>query len=1200
MTPEEEKELAELEELDRLEAEEANAKPPSPDEAKAAELAPVLDPSLSLPAQVLSTQPATTNPKGDEAAQSDWVVKGTDAAKKATMVYEPPLATAKKDLLSNPQLVAALFPDEQIPPEFIQNMDVNSDIYKAYADKKWDDVRWAAADSGTTAYRYSKAPWLHGAAAGLSPLGTLATKARGAIDPLVEGASSFLLGMDDTAAFGAGRRAGEALDRADPGDRPSTAAADTVRGASATGGVSGEAIAGADPEAVNEMLIEQSPGLHTAGQVAGMFTPTGVLGLLGRGGSLLTHGAGALAAKAGGGVIAQGAAKLAGAGVAAAAGGTAMQAGREGVEAAANLGKTGEAGTTLGEAANRSVAAGLDPANLGLGVGGELAGMAAGGIARGIARSPRYHGNVERVEQLGGKIKLGQGPVGTDAAEAAIKEGKTRDISPQDVIAERIAPKIAEAENAAAQGNFQGALKAKEEAKKGHGELKQQFFSSREGQAALAPVQTLETNLKHLRSKMTTGPDGQLRPVGNAEGVATARGEFSGDIAKVSLKPEPGAIELSPEEAEAFLSPSLTRDLAPGSKPPSSAPPSGAGPTPVQSAGPPTAGPPAPAAPGRGALRGSPTVPVGPGPEVHKGQQESMELEGLRNARGPMQREARRMEALADTVSANKLPPEVQAAIDRGELPDEALQNQRQRAQQPMAGDAQSTVLSPDKVKALRKQSDETAAALSEGEVDAIRSFTSRKGDKVGTPEWQSAVKKLTIQNPTAAGPLYHGTRMSRQQIDETLKSGSFATTAPTSLSYNKDLSDAFSHAREGRGEKVMLEVQHLNEGQNLLSPKLGVGRSGLEREINLANPTKFKVVGSSVDGEGVTHIRLQDASASGGSGLAEAIKSTTDKSGLSSVSAVVKAMGGDRTAAHKALLEAEQRGAIELRPEGALKGRFSKAEEADMLPGPEKGMKLNPIRVIDPTALAAIVGTGAALAAGDSDSGAVGASAVGLALALKKRGVRKVYAVPRRYDAQQHEVRIGQLQDLTKDPKAPGARESKERYAAALRDRQQRPMNGQPGAWSAMQDAASKEFRRLDESLALAEANAKKKGSANREAPGGTAAKRLVRYAAQKPGELPLKKEIEAAGGRAGVSQDLRDLRLLDPLQQLRQGMTPRRSTPGGKTGIIGSIADQMALRALYPGMKSAGSDASHLRGGLLGTKALQLKKKKDEEAQK
>ncbi len=254
---------------------------------------------------------------------------------------------------------------------------------------------------------------------------------------------------------------------------------------------------------------------------------------------------------------------------------------------------------------------------------------------------------------------------------------------------------------------------------------------------------------------------------------------------------------------------------------------------------------------------------------------------------------------------------------------------------------------------------------------------------------------------------------------------------------------------------------------------------------------------------------------------------------------------------------------------------------------------------------LGAIIGggifaVGASAASGDGDSAGMAASAGGLALALKKRGITKVYAVPRRYDAQQHEVRIGQLQDLTKDPKAPGGREAKERYAAALRDRDQRTLDGQPGGWSARQHEVSQRLSKLEENITLAEAEAKRKATANRDAPGGTAQKRLVRYSQQKPGELPLKKEIEAAGKAAGVEGDLRDLRLIDPLQQLRGAQAPRRASPGSKTGIIGSVADAGALRLAYPALHSLGSEAHFSRGGLLGTKMLQLKKKKDEEAQK
>ncbi len=80
---------------------------------------------------------------------------------------------------------------------------------------------------------------------------------------------------------------------------------------------------------------------------------------------------------------------------------------------------------------------------------------------------------------------------------------------------------------------------------------------------------------------------------------------------------------------------------------------------------------------------------------------------------------------------------------------------------------------------------------------------------------------------------------------------------------------------------------------------------------------------------------------------IGNAIKSATaDTTGLAYVADVVKAYGGDTKAAHKAILEAERRGAIELRPEGGL-NRLSKDELALTIPGPGK-MRLSLIRVID------------------------------------------------------------------------------------------------------------------------------------------------------------------------------------------------------------------------------------------------------------
>lgn len=175
--------------------------------------------------------------------------------------------------------------------------------------------------------------------------------------------------------------------------------------------------------------------------------------------------------------------------------------------------------------------------------------------------------------------------------------------------------------------------------------------------------------------------------------------------------------------------------------------------------------------------------------------------------------------------------------------------------------------LDPNKVKELSSQSDEIASKLSPEEVDAVHSFTNRHGDKVGSPEWKSAVAKLTVKNPTKAGPLFRGTRMTSEQINQVLKSGKYSTKDPTSLSFNEDLADAFSEARTSRGDKVMFVIEDLDEGASFLSKKLGIGKSGLEREINLANPASFKVLGSSTE-DGVTRIRLaSDRSSKGKSG---------------------------------------------------------------------------------------------------------------------------------------------------------------------------------------------------------------------------------------------------------------------------------------------------------------------------------------------
>ena len=1183
MTPEEEKELAELEELERLEAEEAKSAPPSPDAVKAAELSPIIDPSVSIPAQVLSTQPATSDPKGDEAAQADWMVKGTDHSQGDTIVYEPSLASAKKELLENPQLVSALGfdPVGDYTPEMIQQIGTDADIYKAYADHKWNDVRWAAAGSGTTAYRYSKAPWLQGKAAGMGQLETLDTKARAALMPLLQGATAFLMGHDDTANLGAIRRGQEATDgekyrppKPDDGKEYKWTAAGWVPAdqKSKSLNIVGGAIAegGGDVAKTNELLQQEYPGHTAIGQAAGLFSPEGVMGLLGRAGVRATTAAGAVAAKAGGGIVAQGAAKLGAAGAAAAAGGSAVNAGREGVEAASDLAKTGETDKTLSGVAERSLEAGLDPTNLGLGVGGEAAGMAAGALAKGIAGLPRYGGNVERVEQLGGKIALGRGPVGTEGAEAAIKEGVKRDVSPQDVIAEGIAPKIndmeralAAGESAVAKGSVGQAKLAKEQGNKSHGEFKQRFYATPEGRQALVPQQTLETNLRMLRQKVQKTPDGKLRPVGDGSGMGEARGQLSADVAEVSLKPQPGAIELSPEEAEMFLDPKLTTKLVPRKKP---TPPGGGPPNP--------AGKPADAAwaaedamvARRGVNKqGANVVNATPGPRAAappaapKGSPDlDAAIRGLTERRGgPV--------SLAEVSAATGISP--------ADLP-AALRGGRKEGKY---------VLSVAEGRHGDISAAERAASIKEGDRSFV--YLSRKAD--------SAAKEFTPPPP---------------DVDVQQKVNSFGSEKITPEARKRamdSLEKSWTPAqKEVANGHVMARFYEVNDALRTgkMTPEVKKTYDAMADAFESAIKSGGTLPGRTMRGISVTPDELKQL---------ESAKTITAQGFVSQsddpkIAKQFSEWGLDDKRSVPVLFEIDQVSGVPVgKGQGELvhrPGTQYRVVSSSVNADGTKVFRVKESGYSPGATTTGIIGggllaVGAAAASGDESGGAALASAGGLALALKKRGVQKVYAVPRRYDAQAHEARIGQLKDLSKNPQYPAQREAKELYAAALRDRAARPMGGQPGAWANAQKVFSERLTGLDEGIKGAEKHAgKKEAAVLRKNPEATH-KQLVRYSKQRPGELPLKQEVEAAGERAGVSNELRDLRLLDPLQQLRGAQSPRKASPGGKTGIIGSAVDMAALRLIYPSLHSMGSDASHLRGGLLGTKALQTTKKKDEE---
>ena len=172
-----------------------------------------------------------------------------------------------------------------------------------------------------------------------------------------------------------------------------------------------------------------------------------------------------------------------------------------------------------------------------------------------------------------------------------------------------------------------------------------------------------------------------------------------------------------------------------------------------------------------------------------------------------------------------------------------------------------SPVENPKRVIELREKSREAAKTLTEEELDAIHSYTSRGGDKVGTPVWESAIEKLSVENPTNAGPLYRGTRVNDKQLKKMLNKGVVSFDTPTSTSYNQQLASAFSAGRVERGNiEVIFKITDLKRGHSLMAPEVGIGRSGMEREIMIHNKN-LKIKNTSTNEDGQVVIELTDLS---------------------------------------------------------------------------------------------------------------------------------------------------------------------------------------------------------------------------------------------------------------------------------------------------------------------------------------------------
>jgi hypothetical protein len=488
-------------------------------DAEVQRLAGMLDPRFSLVPQVLAMQPNTNHPGGDEAARKDF-----EAGVKPVYVYEPPVGAVRKQLLENPALVRALRPNE--PPELdeIANLNSTSPLYQEAADYMWTQTQEAATKAGKSVLRFSRTPW---------------SQVEGRGPEAADAANAYVLGLDDTGAFGAGRAAQEAASpttQMDPDD--------TRMGLNASVPQST-----AD---LNSWTAAEHPVAYGAGQLTGAIAgaPSKLWELVQKGGGELARLAGK--ATVGGynaGAIAQlapswlkNAAGVAGDAAVGAVASGGEQAAQEAVDYAArgempDLSEVGERVKDVGKMGGY------------LAAGGSTLGRVAHGGAELIRDSPRYAGPttpsgglVRRTEpNMDWRLRrVVTGPKLSGETRATFAEASRGGYQPGDVLAEEIAPKVRDA----AQANTRAA--------RVEGDIERRAYQATPDGSTPQPATHLERmSLEKLRDYHQPQADGSLRPV--ATGFREAHQVFNRHIGGVSLEPVKGAVELSANEASAFL-----------------------------------------------------------------------------------------------------------------------------------------------------------------------------------------------------------------------------------------------------------------------------------------------------------------------------------------------------------------------------------------------------------------------------------------------------------------------------------------------------------------------------------------------------------------------------------------------------------------------------------------------------------------------
>lgn len=500
----------------------AGPAPFDPEKAKVDALVSRLNPMQPPLPQVLATQPATTHPKGDEEAKDDWI-RGDVDADNLVVVYDTPVKKVREDLLDNPQLYRALKLDVPSQPEEVMRIQSGDSTHQAYNDWKWRQTADELVKAGKTPYRYSRAPFMAGGKnAGI--LDTIKTKVSAATAPFGEGATAFVMGIDKTGDFGAGRAA---LERANP-----------EMGTARLGQETRGGIPDAPARERNAMLEEEHPMLYAAGEGIGALAPWSLTNKLF---GLTLGGAAKVASRATGAITAP-LARVGAAAAGGAAGGALGQLGEEGVQALS----TGTTEDGLPRRVGRAAAGGAA-----FSAGGKVAEEAVQGFGNWVREGEYFEGMPGRIERHGVEPQFGRGYVDPPEVTAAKLKAKSqgRDDKAIDMLAEELDEPMARA-----------AIKHSDDTNDVVRRENAEVYVSPEGKELLPTKATLEESYTQLKQRTASNNKKQApTAVGVPNAPNAIKGVFNAHIEGVSTKPQPGWIPVPANEAEAFLNPVMQK-----------------------------------------------------------------------------------------------------------------------------------------------------------------------------------------------------------------------------------------------------------------------------------------------------------------------------------------------------------------------------------------------------------------------------------------------------------------------------------------------------------------------------------------------------------------------------------------------------------------------------------------------------------------